>query len=239
MKEIERLTPKQAFLKQFQDLQEEEFLPVDWAGDKRARVAHLTSSSRTKTAIFTSIPMECKGSKCPFADNCGLLKENLAPVGYPCPYEMGMVRTLMADYIEDLDVDTDNTIELCLIRDLADLEVQYLRKTKVLSKENFIQDFVVGADAEGNPIFSTRLHLAIDYDEKLFKKKSILLKQFLATRESKAKAGIGTLEQAATMANMMQNFHEIQLVKENLLKQKLGIAEKDDYIDVDLINEDK
>lgn len=239
MKEIERLTPKQEFLKQFQNLHEAEFLPPDWTPEKRTRVAFLTSASRTKTAIYTSIPMECQGSKCPFANTCGLLKEDLAPIGYPCPYEMGMVKTFMADYIEDLDIDVENSIELCQVRDIVDIEVQYLRKTKALAKEYFIQENVVGVDGNGDPIFSKQLHLGIELEDKLAKRKAVILKQFLATRESKAKAGLGTLEQAVTMATMMQNFREMEFIKEKALKDKLGIVDVDEYIDIDLVNEDK
>jgi hypothetical protein len=36
-----------------------------------------------------------------------------------------------------------------MVRDLVDQEVQYLRKTKLLSKEHFIQENIIGIDKDG------------------------------------------------------------------------------------------
>jgi len=46
--------------------------------------------------------------------------------------------------MHQLDVSPDNLVEVSMVRDLVDQEVQYIRKTKLLAKEHFIQENVIG-----------------------------------------------------------------------------------------------
>jgi hypothetical protein len=238
MKEIERQTPKQQFLAQFEENFKKDFLPKTWGAEKRAIVAAETSPGKIKSLMFTSIPMVCKASECMFAQTCPLQTAGNAPEGYPCPYESAIVKNHMADYMEQLDVDVDNLVELSMIRDLVDQEVQYFRKTQALAKDDFIQSFVVGVDSNGDPVISTRLHLAVDYEDKIHKRRSVLFKALLASRESKAKVGLGALDTVQSMSNLVMAAHERVAQRERELKQKLGIVEEDDYIDADVIEDD-
>lgn len=231
MKEIEKLTPKEEFLKSFENNYQNDFLPPDWDESKKNRVAFHTTSNKVKTSMFTSIPMSCTGPKCPFASSCPLEKENIAPVALPCPIELSIVRNFMADYIDQLDVDPNNLVELSMIRDLVDQEVQYIRKTKLLSKESFIQENMVGFDSSGDPVMRKELHLAVELEDRLHKRRQQLFKQLLATREAKAKAGMAQLDSAQVVANLMTSFKELQYQKDELLKQRLGIVDVDEYIE--------
>ena len=98
--------------------------------------------------MFSSIPMNCEAEKCIFASTCPLMKENLAPKNKPCPIEMSMVAQFTAEYLEQLDVNPNNLVEVSMVRDLVDQEVQYLRKTKLLAKEHFIQENIIGIDSD-------------------------------------------------------------------------------------------
>lgn len=236
MKEIEKLTPKEEFIRAFNEQFDEEFFPKEWDQDKRDRLTKLTSNSRTKTTMFTSIPMTCQGRNCMFADTCPVLREDLAPIGKPCPIELGFVKHFMADYMEEMDVSPDNLVELSMIRGLVDLEVQYLRKTKVMAKESFIQEYVVGMDPDGDPIFGKQLHVGVEFEDKIHKKQQTIFKVMLASREMKAKVGIAAFE-AQTMSDLSLAAQNIRLAKEKELKQKLGYVDQDDYIEVDSTEE--
>jgi hypothetical protein len=233
MKEIEKLTAKEEFLQAFEKNYQDEFLPADWDDSKKKRVAFHTTSNKVKTSMFTSIPMSCTSSKCPFASTCPLEKEKIAPINMPCPIELSIVRNFMADYIDQLDVDPGNLVELSMIRDLVDQEVQYIRKTKLLSKESFIQENIVGLDSDGDPVLRKELHLAVELEDRLHKRRQQLFKQLLATREAKAKAGMAQLDSAQVVANLMTSFKELQYQKDELLKERLGIVDIDDYIEID------
>ena len=230
MKEIEKLDPKSAFLKQFEDSFGDEFLPKDWDEKKKARVAAETSPGRIKTGMVTSIPMICKGDKCVFKDTCKLYLDGDNPLDKPCPYEMGMVKTLMADYVEALDVDINDIVEYSQIRDLVNLEIQDLRASKYLAKESFITENVVGISAEGEPIFKKELHLAVELSDKVSKKKNQLFKQLVATREAKIKAKAIDYQTTASLSNVMDSFRKAVKAQEDEKKRLLGIVDVDDYI---------
>ena len=53
---------------------------------------------------------------------------------------MSMVAQFTSEYLDQLDVNPNNLVEVSMVRDLVDQEVQYLRKTKILAKEHFIQE---------------------------------------------------------------------------------------------------
>lgn len=237
MKEIEKLSPKEEFLAQFKESYINSSFPEEWDMEKRKKVLGMVSPGKTKSLMFTSIPMVCRASDCMFASTCPMQKEGIAPKNHPCPYESGMIASFVSEYMEQLEIEPDNLVELTMIRDLVDQEVQYLRKSKILAQEDFIQENVVGKDSNGDPVFAKQLHLASDLEDRLHKRKQVIFKQLLATREAKAKAGLTALDTAQSMASLVDSFRRIQNDQESRLKQRLGIVDKDDYIDVQLEDE--
>jgi hypothetical protein len=212
------------------------FFPETWSDEEKEKATDLVRPQKTKTAMFSSIPMNCEASKCIFADTCPLHRENLAPRGKPCPIEMSMVAQFTSDYIEQLEIHPDNLVEISMVRDLVDQEVQYMRKTKLLAKEHFVQENIIGIDQDGQPILRKELHLAVELEDKLHKRRKDLRNQLLATREAKAKVGQMQVDSAQAISEIMYRVQAIQLEKEKLLKQKLGIYEKDDYIESQIIH---
>jgi hypothetical protein len=123
-----------------------------------------------------------------------------------------------------------------MIRDLVDQEVQYLRKTKLLAKEHFIQENTIGVDEDGQPILKKELHLAVELEDKLHKRRKDLRNQLLATREAKAKAGQMQVDSAQAISDILYKVQAIEIEKEKLLRQKLGTYELDDYIEAQTID---
>lgn len=223
-------------MKQFESLRPDLFFPESWSDDEKKRAVELVRPQKTRTSMFSSIPMNCEATKCTFADTCPLLKENLAPKGNPCPIEMSIVAQFTAEYMEQLDVQSDNLVEVSMIRDLVDQEVQYIRKTKLLAKEHFIQENIIGIDHEGQPIMKKELHLAVELEDRLHKRRKDLRNQLLATREAKAKIGQTQLDTAQAISDIIHKVQNIEIEREKLIKKKLGTYDKDDYI---LVEEDK
>jgi hypothetical protein len=144
---------------------------------------------------------------------------------------MAMVSQFTVEYLEQLDVNPNNLIEVSMVRDLVDQEVQYLRKTKLLAKEHFIQENVIGIDQDGQPILKKELHLAVELEDKLHKRRKDLRNQLLATREAKAKVGQVQLDTAQAISDIINKVQSIENQREKLLKQKLGTIEIDEYIE--------
>lgn len=233
MSEIEKANNKNSFMHDFEALRPDLFFPDTWTDEQREKAVELVRPQKTRTSMFSSIPMNCEASKCTFADTCPLLKENLAPKGKPCPIEMSIVAQFTSDYMHQLDVHPDNLVEVSMIRDLVDQEVQYIRKTKLLAKEHFIQENIVGIDNNGQPILKKELHLAVELEDRLHKRRKDLRNQLLATREAKAKVGQTQLDSAQAISDIIYKVQEIEIQREKLLKQKLGTYEKDDYIEIE------
>ena len=236
--EIKPLTEKEKFLDQFASLRPDLMFPDSWTPEQREQAVDMTRSSRVTHNMFASIPMKCDGPRCPFAAVCEFQKKNMAPVGNPCPIEMAIVKTFMDDYMVEFGVSANNRVEVGQIRDLVDQEVQYMRKVKILAQEHFIQENPVGIDSDGNVILRKELHQAVDFEDRIHKRKERLLNQFLATREARVKAGQGQLDAAQAVANLMDNVRVAVSQRERLLRQALGMDEVDEYIEADLAAEE-
>ena len=98
MSNIEK-SDKSKFLNNFESLRPDLFFPETWTDEQREKAVELVRPQKTRTSMFSSIPMNCEASKCTFADTCPLLKENLAPRGKPCPIEMSIVSQFTAEYM--------------------------------------------------------------------------------------------------------------------------------------------
>lgn len=228
---------KSKFMKEFENLRPDLFFPESWDSDKKEKAAEMLRPQKTRTSMFSSIPMNCEAEKCVFASTCPLLKESLAPRGNPCPLEMSIVAQFTQEYMDQLDVHPDNLVEVSMVRDLVDQEVQYMRKTKLLAKEHFIQENVIGVDQDGQPILKKELHLAVDLEDRLHKRRKDLRNQLLATREAKAKMGQSQIDSAQAISEIIDKVQSIEIQREKLLKQKLGIYDIDEYIEVSDIGE--
>lgn len=236
MGELQKPEDKNSFMKNFESLRPDLFFPESWSEEEIKKANELVKPQKTKTAMFASIPMNCEAERCVFAETCPLLKENVAPRNKPCPLEMSMVVQFTQDYLQQLDVNPNNLVEVSMVRDLVDQEVQYLRKTKLLAKEHFIQENVIGVDQDGQPIMKKELHLAVELEDKLHKRRKDLRNQLLATREAKAKIGQVQLDTAQAISDIISKVQNIETQREKLLKQKLGTYELDEYIEAQSVD---
>ena len=144
---------------------------------------------------------------------------------------MSFVAQFTAEYMEQLDVHPDNLVEVSMIRDLVDQEVQYIRKTKLLAKEHFVQENIIGVDKDGSPIIKKELHMAVELEDRLHKRRKDLRNQLLATREAKAKVGQTQLDTAQAISDIIHKVQNLEIEREKLIKKKLGTFDKDDYIE--------
>lgn len=232
MSEIEKSEEKNNFIKQFESLRPDFFFPEEWDEDQISKATDLVRPQRTRNSMFASIPMRCESAKCLYASTCPLFAESLAPYGKPCPIEMSIVSQFTGEYMQQLDVSPDNLVEVSMVRDLVDQEVQYLRKTKLLAKEHFIQENIVGIDSNtGEPILKKELHLAVELEDRLHKRRKDLRNQLLATREARAKVGQVQLDTAQAISEIIHKVQNIETEKNKILKQKLGTYDKDEYIE--------
>jgi hypothetical protein len=177
--------------------------------------------------------MRCTAEKCPFADTCPFEQRGIAPKGSPCPIEMALVSQFMESIMTELSVNPDNLIEVSMVRDLVDQEVQQLRATKILAKESFIQENIIGIDDQGRPLIKKEMHLAVDLSDKLLKRKKEIRNQMMATREQRAKVGKAQLDSAQIISGWMDAVREVEEQKEKALRKRIGLDDYDEYVEND------
>ncbi|MFN9114825.1 MAG: hypothetical protein ACK5XN_32585, partial [Bacteroidota bacterium] len=93
-------------------------------------------------------------------------------------------------------------------------------------------------DQDGQPILKKELHLAVELEDKLHKRRKDLRNQLLATREARAKVGQVQLDTAQAISEIIDKVQAIENQRDKLLKQKLGTYEVDDYIEAQTVSED-
>lgn len=225
------------FLNTMASLRPDLFMPLEWSAEQKAEASAMIRPAQVRTALFASIPLICRGENCRFAEICPLLAKNLAPVGRSCSIEMAAVQQFMTEYIEELGVDPTNLVEVSMIRDIVDQEIQHMRTTWLLSMEDFIQENAIGISDKGEVIIRKELHLAVEMQDRLHKRKKDLRNQLLATREARAKIGQGNLDTAQSISKALERVREMDRTKEIEIRKRLGMEHYDDYIDAEEVIE--
>jgi len=229
---------KHRYLEMFSDLRPDLFVPHDFSPDQRDSIREEMAPKKTRTAMYSSIPMVCKGNECVYAAVCPLVAKNAAPYNSKCPIEAAIVIEFGNNLMKEFGVDPANLVEVSMVRDLVDFEVQYMRAVKLLAQEHFIQEVPVGVDAHGDVIVGKQLHQAVEYEEKILKRKERLLNAFLATREARTKAGQGQKDASVQIANLLDDIRTYKAEKDKLTLQKLGVTVRDSYIEADAAESD-
>lgn len=184
-----------------------------------------------KTGVYASAPIVCYGpEKCPFLGKCpipnldadGKLEvgdPSLYPVGRECLMEKFFVQQKTIDYMQYLDVDPNNPVEMSIINELALIDLYKNRCLLVLSQgdkngqgRDFLLVDVLGFNENGDKAESTKLHPVVDMIEKLERRRERWLERLMETRESKAKF----LSKMNENKNQSRVLEEISMLREAL-----------------------
>jgi len=74
MADIQKFNDKEQFLKSFESLRPDLFFPENWTDEERTKAVELIRPQKTRSTMFSSIPMNCETIKCILAATCPLLK---------------------------------------------------------------------------------------------------------------------------------------------------------------------
>lgn len=240
MSNLEPRDDKEEFLRALEE-KRPDLMKQPLSSESRDIAADALRGTNLKMNMLSSIPMICKGDMgCPVSDSCPLWQQGLRDeiLNKPCPIELSMVRQFFLDYVEEFEVDTARMAEVSLIRDLVDQEIQQIRKSWVLGREHFIQENVVGLDQDGKVITKKELHQAVEFEDKILRRKKDLRNALLATREAKAKAGSSLKDTAQNLADIMTNIRQMEIDKDKKSRLEQGKGMRDDYIDAEIVEEE-
>ena len=171
--------------------------------DKLTRIKK--SVNRLQTGVHASAPLTCLGPEnCPFIKKCPIptLKADSTldlgeasdyPIGRECIMEKFYVEQKIVDYLQHLDVDPTNPVEMSLVNELALIDLYKNRCLLVLAEgdkkgdgRDFMQTDVTGFNENGDRSESTKLHPVVEMIDRLEKRREKWLEKLMQTRKSKA-----------------------------------------------------
>lgn len=186
-----------------------------------ASISHIVHSSdkfRLKHGMFASVPIICKGDKCPYFDTCTIDPQYRIP-GTRCAMEIGAI---MARYemwcahfninLEGSTIVKEDMTDASLVRDLVDNEIQTLRaENKIALSGDFIGLTLKEVDKQGKAYYEDAVTPAAEFKMALQDKRYKILQLLNSTRKDKASQlsrneslgvkAIGLLESVKTKLN--------------------------------------
>jgi hypothetical protein len=189
--------------------------------------------------VYTISPIICQGpDKCPFFSRCPIpevddngklnkLTLDMYPVNQACIVEKYFVEQKTIEYMQHLDVDPSNPVEMSIVEELALIDLYKNRALTVLStgdKNGFGKDFllteITGFNENGDVATQTKLHPLLDLIDRLEKRRERWLEKLMETRTSKA-AFISKLGSEQSNSKVLG---EIQKLREALLIQQENVT---------------
>lgn len=164
-------------------------MPKAWKlSDKgREAIQLAVGMAQTKHGLYASIPMLCKGEKCPYAAVCPLVEMDKAPEGERCPLEIAMILSKYESYSQEFGIDESNVVDMSLVKDLIDYDIQLFRaENKIAVQGDFVEDVVITVTEGGEAITAPQLSKATEYKDKIMAKRFKILELMNSTRKDKA-----------------------------------------------------
>ena len=178
---------------------------------------------KLKHGMFASVPLICRGKKCPYSATCHI-PEDQRSVNERCYIEIGAILSRFDSWCSHFDIDASGTtindsdlVDVMLIRDLIDIEIQIIRaENKLAINGDFIGKELAEVDKQGNPWFNDTVTPEAQYKLTLLDKRQKILNQLNATRKDKAAAAKNGGQENTTNA-------VFDKVKEALKEKKIDL----------------
>lgn len=169
-------------------------IPDEWKINTNVKTLQkaVERKSVPRKSLFASIPLICRGDRCPYALACYEWLKVEVEVGQRCPSEMGNIINYEKFYIKSLNVKLDNFVDISLIRDLINCDVIIDRAYKLLSLEDMVIDVTVHMDEHGNESTAPAEHVAHIILEKQLNRKHKIMTLLNATPKDRFKSGTTT-----------------------------------------------
>jgi hypothetical protein len=148
---------------------------------------HLQKLSTGSTAL---VPMICAGDLCSFKTRCIFWQMGKAPVTKQCISEASLLSQFIIQFMDEYNVDPESPTEVGYCNEMAEIEIMLQRLNMVLSRpENaeLIIDQTMGFSNEGTPITQKQISPYIELKDKLFNRKTKIIKLMVGDRQEKYK----------------------------------------------------
>jgi len=211
--------------------------------------------NKIKSGLYAIAPIICRGpQKCPFITHCPLTEGTRNdgsidygpledyPMNHACVLESTFIRLKTIEYIQYLNVDPNNPIEMSIINDLCLIDLYKNRATIILSagdKAGQGQDFLRidvtqiidngNGDEAAKEILQIQEHPALAVIDKLEKRRQKLIEQLAETRTQKIKRAEkqGQLKDSSRLQSQLEEIKRVLKEKVEVDKNLPAIPLKD------------
>ena len=167
----------------------EHILPCEEAAQGRHlkwRVQDVRSVNRS-LRLYDKLPMICQAEDCYWASQCPT-RPDFVFEGLKCPYEVMVIYRSFVGYIRELDVQSEDYVDLQMIEDLVRIDLQLSQCDQRLQLMGMWVDQTAGiAQKTGTPIRDKAVNPLLTLQSKLRDDRNKLYKQLLASRDAKQK----------------------------------------------------
>lgn len=203
-------------------------LPPEWniseKGKEGIRLA--VSVSNTKHGLYATVPIVCKGDKCPYKNTCSLFAIEMAPAGERCPIEIAQVMKIYNDYVKELEIDETSRVDLSMIKELIDIEITAMRTDKIIAEEaTFIEMVPFAVTERGQVLSKPEINKAQLLRDGLIKRRHEILKSLNATRKDKASQESGFLDPSTYAAELLKRKAAIMAAKDKTVDVEFTVVD--------------
>jgi hypothetical protein len=165
----------------------------------------VNSLNSTKNTFQSVAPLVCGGpERCPFIDKCPIPSRDqngelqypdasMFPIGKECLLEKIFMQQKTIQYLERLNVDPNDPIEMSVLNELALIDLYKNRAMMIMSVgdrsgqgRDFMRIDIMGFNENGDTAEQAKLHPAVEFMDKLEKRRQKYLEQLMETRQRKA-----------------------------------------------------
>ena len=149
---------------------------------------------KMKHGMFSSIPLICRGTTCPYSVVCSIPEDQRIIKGR-CPVEIGAIIARFDSWCKHFNIDTESEyikdsdlVDATLIRDLVDNEIQTMRaENKLAINGDFIGQTIADVDKNGNEHLEDIVSPEAEFKMTLQEKRYKILQLLNSTRKDKAR----------------------------------------------------
>ena len=191
---------------------------------------------RLKHGLTATIPIVCTGNRCFAKDLCLFSKEQNYPLTRKCPFESIILNGRVKSWMEDLDVDHDNTAEMSLINELVECEILEHRVGIHLSGINDPEAATLLhttiSESEHATMENLDIHPILEVRDRIHRRKQKILEALAASPREKYKraAALGNKSDSKDATDL---FNELQNIIDTNKTVSKPVDNDSDVMDID------
>jgi hypothetical protein len=166
---------------------------------------------------YNTLPMICQAEACYWASRCPTRPEFLFE-GLSCPLEIVDIYRNFVRYVQELDVNPDDHVDLKLILDLLRIDLQTRRVDQQIQLQGMEAEKVTRS--ANSTTTEKVIHHLLTYQRGLRQDRSDLYKQLVASREAKKKAEAVDTRGKTDLLQLMAR------MKDAAEKKKIAVVEE-------------